>query len=342
MPTRAIRTATTICENTEAEIVTKTSEMLEEAFRLNDVCIDDIISITFSATEDVTACYPAVAARKLGVLNAGLLCLSELEVKDSLRLCVRSLILVESEKKQKEIQHVYLHGAKVLRPDLAGKCETKMTAIAIDGPSGSGKSTVAKIIAQKLGFIYVDTGAMYRAVAYYCLQNGISLHDTKEVVNALQKIDITIEKQGDVQAVFLNGENVTDFLRTQDVAEGASLVAVISEVRERLVSLQREIAKKENVIMDGRDIGSVVLPNASLKIYLDGSAEERTRRRIAELTKNGVCCDEKTVCDEIVKRDLRDTTREISPLKKADDSVTVFSDGMSIDEVVAEIIKYIV
>lgn len=215
----------------------------------------------------------------------------------------------------------------------------KNFAIAIDGPAGSGKSTVAKIIAEKLGIIYVDTGAMYRAVALFCIRNGVDTTDEAAVNMLLPKIEIRIVLENGMQKIFLDDEDVTGKIRTQEVGQGASDVGLILAVREKLVEIQRELAKGASVIMDGRDIGTNVLTNAQVKIYLNASVEERAKRRLGELEGNGIKADLDEVMNQIIFRDKNDMTREHNPLKKAHDAIEVDTTNMDIDQVVNEIIK---
>jgi cytidylate kinase len=212
-------------------------------------------------------------------------------------------------------------------------------AIAIDGPAGAGKSTIAKRLAAIKNFVYVDTGAMYRAIALYCIENDIPPVDDECMSQALEKINVTIDYLDGEQIVFLNGENVNGKIRTQQVGNMASSVSAIGKVRERMVALQQELARTRSVIMDGRDIGTVVLPDALVKIYLTASVEIRAKRRYDEYVEKGVECDLETLKKEIADRDHRDMTREHSPLRQAEDAVVVDSSYMTIDEVVAEILK---
>ncbi len=212
-------------------------------------------------------------------------------------------------------------------------------AIAIDGPAGAGKSTIAKRLAAIKNFVYVDTGAMYRAIALYCIENDIPPVDDECMSQALEKINVTIDYLDGEQIVFLNGENVNGKIRTQQVGNMASSVSAIGKVRERMVALQQELARTRSVIMDGRDIGTVVLPDALVKIYLTASVEIRAKRRYDEYVEKGVECDLETLKKEIADRDHRDMTREHSPLRQAEDAVVVDSSYLTIDEVVAEILK---
>lgn len=209
--------------------------------------------------------------------------------------------------------------------------------IAVDGPAGAGKSTIAKRLAKKLGFIYVDTGAMYRAMAYYFLQNGIAAEDEAAIAAACPNVDVTIAYEDGEQQVILNGRNVNGAIRTEEVGNMASATSVYPVVREKLVELQRQLAARSDVIMDGRDIGTCVLPDAQVKIYLTASSATRAKRRFDELSAKGVACDLAEIERDIIDRDYRDMHREMSPLKQADDAVLVDSSDMDIDEVVAAI-----
>ena len=211
--------------------------------------------------------------------------------------------------------------------------------IAIDGPAGAGKSTIAKKLAADLGYVYVDTGAMYRAMAYYFLQNHIDASDEQAIAAACPKVDVTIQYTGGEQQVILNKENVNGVIRKEEVGNMASATSVYPVVRTKLVELQRQLAAKENVIMDGRDIGTCVLPNAQVKIYLTASVETRAERRYQELLEKGAACDLEVIKKDIADRDYQDMHREISPLKQAEDAILVDSSDMSIDEVVEKILS---
>ena len=211
--------------------------------------------------------------------------------------------------------------------------------IAIDGPAGAGKSTIAKAVAKELGFIYVDTGAMYRAMALYLIQKGISPQDTPGMEEACEQADISIVYQEGAQQVLLNGENVTGLLRQEEVGNMASVSSANAAIRKKLVQLQRQLAARENVVMDGRDIGTCVLPGADVKIYLTASAHTRALRRCRELEEKGIPCVLEEIEADINDRDKRDMTREISPLKQAEDAVLVDSSHMGIQEVKEEILR---
>ena len=214
-----------------------------------------------------------------------------------------------------------------------------MYNIAIDGPAGAGKSTIAKMAAKKLDFIYVDTGAMYRAMALYFLRRGIDAKDEKKIAEACEHINVTIAYQEGEQQVLLNGENVNAFIRTEEVSMMTSNTSKYPAVREKLLYLQRELAAANNVIMDGRDIGTCVLPDAELKIYLTASASERAKRRYLEQKERGVESDLAQIERDIIARDEQDMNREIAPLKQAEDAVYLDSSDLTIDEVVNKIIE---
>lgn len=209
--------------------------------------------------------------------------------------------------------------------------------IAIDGPAGAGKSTIAKTLAKELGFVYVDTGAMYRAMAYFFLRQGIDKDDETGITAAVDRADVTIRYEDGAQQVYLNGENVTGSLRTEQVGNMASATSVYPAVRKKLVALQQKLAETTDVIMDGRDIGTCVLPNAQVKIYLTASVKTRAMRRYTELIDKGEAADLEKIAADIEERDYRDMNREMSPLRQAKDAVLVDSSEMSIDEVVSAI-----
>ena len=213
--------------------------------------------------------------------------------------------------------------------------------IAIDGPAGAGKSTIAKKVAEKMGYIYVDTGAMYRAMALFMIKQGIDPCDATSIEEACKIADISIEYRDGEQVVLLNGENVNAYLRTEEVGNMASVTSVNAKVREKLVELQQKLAKTKDVVMDGRDIGTVVLPNAEVKVYLTASSLVRAQRRALELEAKGESADLSKIEADIIERDNRDMTRAISPLKQAEDATLIDSSYMTIDEVVEAILNLV-
>ena len=206
--------------------------------------------------------------------------------------------------------------------------------VAIDGPAGAGKSTVAKRVAKEMGFVYVDTGAMYRALAVYFLKQGIKPEESEKIALACKNAVVTIGYEDGIQQVYLNGENVTGMLREEAVGNMASVSSAIKEVRAQLLELQRELARTKDVVMDGRDIGTNILPSADVKVYLTASVETRAKRRYLELQEKGIACDLNEIARDIEERDYRDMHRDIAPLKQAEDAVFLDSSNMTIEEVV--------
>lgn len=212
-------------------------------------------------------------------------------------------------------------------------------SIAIDGPAGAGKSTIAKRIAKQKGYIYVDTGAMYRAMALFLIRENITADESEKISAKCKEADISIEYRDGEQIVLLNGENVNGLIRTEEVGNMASASSVNGDVRKKLVELQQKLAATTDVVMDGRDIGTCVLPNANLKIYLTASSKVRAERRYKELLEKGMSADLDKIEQDIIERDYRDMNREISPLKQAEDAILVDSSDMTIEEVIEKIIK---
>ena len=211
--------------------------------------------------------------------------------------------------------------------------------IAIDGPAGAGKRTIARRVAKELSFIYVDTGAMYRAMALYLLRKEVNKDDTEQIGNICQDAEISIEYQNGEQIVLLNDENVNSYLRTEEVGNMASVSSAVPRVREKLLSLQRKLARDMSVVMDGRDIGTTILPDADVKIYLTASSLTRAKRRYLELQEKGTVCNLDEIQKDIEERDQRDMNREISPLRQAEDAVLVDSSDLTIQQVVDRILQ---
>lgn len=212
---------------------------------------------------------------------------------------------------------------------------TTPIAVAIDGPSGAGKSTIARILAKELQFIYVDTGALYRAVGYTALKTGVSVYNADEIDAMLPSLRVELRYENGEQRVYVNDEDVTPFIRTPDVSEAASAVSAVPAVRRFLFDLQQNMAKTMSVIMDGRDIGTVVLPHAQVKIFLTASAEDRARRRYEELIEKGMDVTYEDVLKDMILRDKRDSERAAAPLKPAPDAVLVDTSGNTLEESVA-------
>lgn len=216
-----------------------------------------------------------------------------------------------------------------------------MSSVAIDGPAGAGKSTIARLASERLGYIYVDTGALYRSIAYFVISNNGDLDNSESIASFLPKIQVEIKFIDGVQHVFVNDEDVSDKIRTEAVSTGASKVSAVPKVREFLLELQRDFAKKYNVVMDGRDIGTVVLPDADVKIFLTASAEVRAERRFKEQIERGLKVNFDDILADIKERDYRDENREIAPLKCADDGVYLDSSNQTIEENIQAVIDII-
>jgi len=213
--------------------------------------------------------------------------------------------------------------------------------IAIDGPAGSGKSTTARLLASQLGFVYLDTGAMYRAITWFALRNGLPIDDGKLLETVARKIKIEFEMDGDINRVYLNGADITEEIRTPEVTGAVSQVSAHPGVRKQMVKRQKEIGKKGNIVAEGRDTTSVVFPDADIKVYLDASIEERARRRLLELSRKGIGTSLEEQIADLERRDQFDSNREVSPLKKTRDSLVINTTNLTIEEQVDRIIKLI-
>ncbi len=216
-----------------------------------------------------------------------------------------------------------------------------MVSVAIDGPAGAGKSTLSKILSKKLGFVYFDTGALYRAIAYYFIENQINYEDPEILAKNLDKIQVSFDFENGVQRMFLSGVEVTDKIRNDEVSEVASFVSAHSKVREFLLGIQRDVAEKNNVVMDGRDVGTVILPNADVKIFLTADLKVRADRRFKQFIRNNSGIKYENVLESIKKRDKNDTNREIAPLVPASDAIVLDTSYMSLDETVDRLVNIV-
>lgn len=216
-----------------------------------------------------------------------------------------------------------------------------MISVALDGPAGAGKSTIAKRAAAELGFVYVDTGAMYRTIGLFCLKNNIGINDPDAVTNALPSVKLRLAFENGEQHIYLGEEDVSSQIRTEQVSMAASVVSAIPAVRAFLLELQRGLAKTDNIIMDGRDIGTVVLPDAEVKIFLTASPEARAKRRTLQLEEKGEPADYDTILRDIIQRDNNDSNREIAPLRPAEDSILVDTTELDLEQSVAKVIEVI-
>lgn len=323
---RAIRGATTVREDSPQEIREAVAELLKEIAARNASVQESCISILLSNTADIRSLYPAKAAREAGFSGCALFSAQEPSIDGSLPLCIRVLVLAEGDA---PVRHVYLRGAANLRKDLS------RYSIALDGPSGSGKSTVAKRLARELDILYLDTGAMYRACACKASEAGVDLSDESAVEAMLSSLDLRIEYRGGAQHTILDGRDVSEEIRRPEVSMAASKISALGCVRKKMVEMQRKIASEQSCVLDGRDIGTAVLPDAPFKFFVTASVPVRARRRYDELRAKGYTVDYDALEKEIEERDRNDASRAISPLRRAEDAVLVDTSDMSIDEVVA-------
>lgn len=320
-----IRGATTISQDNPDEIRAAVAELLNQIESRNSLKRDEILSMVFSSTSDIHSFYPAKAAREAGFVSCSLFSAQEPEIDGGLALCIRVMIFVE---KNITPRHVYLRGARVLRKDLVQKYN-----IAIDGPAGSGKSTVAKLLANDCHILYLDTGAMYRACALAALRAGIDVADEVQVCELMRDLALSVVYRDGVQHTLLGDEDVSALLRSPEVSMAASTISRHPSVRLKMVEKQREIAGKMSCVLDGRDIGTFVLPDADFKFYLTASPEVRAKRRYDEMVARGEQVDFEVLKRDIAARDEQDSTRALAPLKKADDAILIDTSDMTVDEV---------
>lgn len=327
----AIRGATTIDSDTPEQIKNRVKELLVEIKEKNSIQNTDIICIMFSSTSDIKSFYPAKAAREAGFVECALYSSSEPDIYGALNKCIRVMVLAELSKSP---MHVYLHRASVLRKDIS-----EIINIAVDGPAGSGKSTVSDIVAKRLSILHLDTGAMYRACALACM--GIDLNDDKAIENVVKDISVEVKYVDGKQKTLLYKKDVSKKIRTPEVSLLASKISANKFVRIKMSELQREVAKKNSCILDGRDIGTNVLPECKYKFYLSASDEIRAKRRMAENAQNGIIQEFSEVLCEIKQRDKQDMGREFAPLMKAKDAIEIDTGNLTADEVAELIIENI-
>ena len=313
----AIRGATTIAADEPQQIREAVAQLLREIAEKNRLRAEEMLFILFSNTADIRSLYPAKAAREAGFVSPALFSAAEPDIAGALPLCIRVLVLAEKEGKA---AHVYLRGAASLRKDL------KKFAVALDGPSGSGKSTVAKLLAEKFDILYLDTGAMYRACALYAARAGLSEFTEEAVRPLLASLPLRVEYIDGAQHTMLGEEDVSEAIRRPEVSMAASRISALRCVREKMVEMQRKIASERSCVLDGRDIGSFVLP---------------AERRCKELRAKGFAVELGAIQKEIEERDANDMNREFSPLVRAEDAVLVDTSDLTIGEVVDTICKKI-
>lgn len=326
-----IRGATTIQKDTKEEIKQAVFELLDEIFVANDLKKEEVSGFLFSLTSDIHSYHPAKAAREAGYDFAPLFACVEPDINQGLPFCIRLMVFTELINGTK-VKHIYQKGAKTLRKDI-----TEVYNIALDGPAGSGKSTVAKILAKDYNILYLDTGAMYRACGLKALREGIDLKDGVAVDRLLEKLDVKVAYIDGTQHTLLDGEDVSTKIRENAVSMAASTISAYPKVRVKMVEMQREIAKSMSCVLDGRDIGSAVLPDAKYKFFITADSKVRAMRRYKELIERGETVDFERLHAEIIARDKQDSEREFSPLVCAKDALVVDTSNMSVEEVVAKI-----
>lgn len=324
---KAIRGATTVSLDEPQLITAAVKELLTTIQTKNGIKKEDIVCIIFSSTKDLRSAYPAKAAREAGFEGCPLFSAQEPDIEGALPLCVRVMILAEGDFKP---VHVYLNEAKKLRKDISS-----IMNIALDGPAGSGKSTVAKRLAEEYGILYLDTGAMYRACALKALNSGVSLSDGSAVEKAVDEADIVVKYIGGAQHTFLDGEDVSSAIRAPEVSAAASKVSAYGAVRQKMVSIQRQTAKNCSCVLDGRDIGTCVIPQTPFKFFVTASSRVRAGRRANELKEKGFSVSVDEVEKDIIERDYNDMHRQNSPLVQAPDAVVVDTSDMTVEEAVA-------
>lgn len=325
-----IRGATTISEDVKEEIKNSVKDLLDEVFSENGLRKEQIKAFIFSLTTDIHSYHPAKAARECGYDFAPLFAAIEPEIQGGLKLCIRLMLLTDADLSAPK--HIYQKGAKVLRKDLS-----ETLNIALDGPAGSGKSTVAKILAKDYNILYLDTGAMYRACGLKALRLNVDPKNAAEVEKFLPTLDLKVEYRDGRQHTILDGEDVSSAIRENAVSMAASDVSAHAAVRVKMVEMQRNIAKSMSCVLDGRDIGSTVLPDAKFKFYITADSKVRATRRFHELKERGEEVDFEKLHEEIVLRDKQDMEREFSPLVCAEDAVIIDTSDMDIESVVAKV-----
>lgn len=325
-----IRGATTIANDCKEEISEAVKELLDAVFQANALKKEEIRAFIFSLTTDIHSYHPAKAARECGYDFAPLFATIEPEIDGSLKLCIRLMLLTERTDKNVNAKHIYQRGAKVLRKDIS-----EIYSIALDGPAGSGKSTIAKILARDYNILYLDTGAMYRACALKALRVGLDPKDVIAIEKMLPTLDVKVEYREGKQHTMLDGEDVSSAIRENAVSMASSDISAHKAVRVKMVEMQREIAKTMSCVLDGRDIGSAVLPNAKFKFFITADSKIRAKRRFKELLARGERVDFDELHKEIVARDKQDSEREFSPLVCAPDAVKIDTSDMDVEAVVA-------
>ena len=327
-----IRGATTIKNDCKEEISVAVKKLLVEVFNVNNLDKNDVRLFVFSLTTDIHSYHPAKAARENGYDFAPLFSAIEPDIDGGLKRCIRLMVFVEKDMENRNVKHVYQEGAKVLRKDIS-----EIYNIALDGPAGSGKSTIAKTLAHDYNILYLDTGAMYRACALKAIRMGIDPKDAVAVEEMLPNLNLSVEYKDGKQHTMLDGEDVSLAIRENVVSMASSDISAHSAVRIKMVEMQRKIASSMSCVLDGRDIGSIVLPDAKYKFFITADSKVRAMRRCKELYARGEQVDFDKLHAEIVMRDKQDSEREFSPLICAKDAVVIDTSEMNVDEVVLAI-----
>lgn len=323
-----IRGATTIERDCQEDISSAVKELLDEVFSFNNLKKEEIKGFLFSLTTDIHSYHPAKAARESGYDFAPLFAAVEPEIDGGLKLCIRLMLFTELAG-ERSVKHVYQRRAKALRKDIS-----EIMNIALDGPAGSGKSTIAKILAKDYNILYLDTGAMYRACGLKALRLGVDPKDGVGVEKILPMLNVKVEYKDGKQHTLLDGEDVSLAIRENSVSMAASNISAHPCVRKKMVEMQREIARGMSCVLDGRDIGSKVLPDAKFKFFITADSKVRAERRFKELAARGERVDFDALHQEIILRDKQDSEREFSPLVCAEDAVVIDTSNMSVEEVV--------
>ena len=326
-----IRGATTIEKDEKIFIVNAVKALLDEVFDKNRLQKEEIRGFLFSLTTDIHSYHPAKAARECGYDYAPLFACTEPDIDGALPLCIRLMLFTELTDDRK-VNHIYQKGAKILRKDIS-----EILNIALDGPAGSGKSTIAKILARDYNILYLDTGAMYRACGLKALRLGVDPKDSVAVEKMLPLLNVKVEYKDGTQHTILDGEDVSSAIRENAVSMAASSISTHPCVRVKMVEMQREIARGMSCVLDGRDIGSTVLPDAKFKFFITADSKVRAMRRYNELTQRGEIVDFDKLHAEIVARDKQDSERAFSPLVQAEDAVVIDTSAMDIDTVIATV-----
>ena len=331
-----IRGATTVAKDKKDEMQAAVKELLDEIFLVNKLKNEEIRGFLFSLTTDIHSYHPAKAARECGYDFAPLFAAIEPEIDGGLQRCIRVMIFTDRMGTNSPVKHVYQKEAKALRKDIS-----EVYNIALDGPAGSGKSTVAKMLARDYNILHLDTGAMYRACGLKALRMGMNPKDRTAMEQLLPDLNIEIEYKDGMQHTLLDGEDVSLAIRENAVSMAASDVSAHPSVRSKMVEKQQQIAKQMSCILDGRDIGTVVLPDADVKLFLVANPENRAKRRYEELLAKGQNVTYEEVLSDMIKRDKNDSERQTAPCVAAPDAILFDNSALTLDETINKALEII-